>query len=198
MSGRFVTTLLCLLLTVPVRAEVFTWTDPAGVRHYGDRPPADIPAEPLALDQQPLSTIGDSGIRPGERELLEHAEAMEAARLQAAATRAAARAAAAQTPPRPELAPSPRTERRVVRYRYSPLPYWAYHRQKKIHWGFDLNLGRLSIHGGRLDVTPPHRPGYRPPHAHRPYAPRRIGRPTRDRNPPPALAAPALLRPPAP
>lgn len=192
MPGRYAI-LLCLLLIAPVRAEVFTWTDPAGVRHYGDRPPADIPTETLALDRQPLSTIGDSGIRPGERELLERAEAMEAARLQAAATKAAAQASARHSPPTIATPPPARPAGRIVYYR--PLPYRKPYRKHKTFWGFDLNLGRLSIHGGRPVAVPPHRPGYRPLHAYRPPAAHRTG-PIRYRNPGSALATPALLKPP--
>jgi hypothetical protein len=168
--------LLFLLLTAPVRAEVFTWTDGAGVRHYGDRPPADLPAETIELDQQPLSTIGNSGIRAGERELLDRVEAAEAARLQAAAE-----AAARRPPPVVVTLPPTAPPERIVYSR--PLPWWTYHRQRQTFWGFDLNLGRLSIQGGQFDPGPPFRPGHRPPPVH-PSPP--VHRPPQGHRPPPA------------
>lgn len=196
MPGRYAP-LLCLLLTAPVRAEVFTWTDAAGVRHYGDRPPADTTVEMLELDRQPLSTIGDSGIRPGERELLERAEAMEAARLQAAAQAAASRAAVTQTSARPSpptiAVPLPaRPVDRIVYYR--PLPYRTSYRRHKTFRGFDLQLGRLSIHTGRLVADPPHRPDYRRPRAHRPPTTHRAAAPRQRHHP--GTIPPASIRPP--
>jgi hypothetical protein len=177
--------LLSFLLTAPVRAEVFFWTDADGVRHYGDRPPDDLPAEMLELDRQSVSTIGNSGIRQGERDMLDRVDAARAAAAQAAAE------AAARRPPPVIVAPPPaEPAERIVHYR--SLPWWTYQRQRQSFWGFDLDLGPLSIRGGQSDLGPPYRPGHRPlpglrpPPAHRPpgdHRPPSRSRPTPQRVP---------------
>ncbi|MCG7198495.1 DUF4124 domain-containing protein [Marinobacter pelagius] len=43
------TTLLCLLLTTPVQAEVYRWTDATGSIHFSDKPPERLPHTELEL-----------------------------------------------------------------------------------------------------------------------------------------------------
>ena len=65
------TLLVLLLCTSVAHAEVYTWVDADGNTHYSDKPPADQSAEQLDLDTETVTTVGGSGLRPGELALLE-------------------------------------------------------------------------------------------------------------------------------
>ena len=65
-------TLLVLLVIAGIaHAEVYTWVDADGNTHYSDKPPTNRTAEQLDLDTEYVTTVGSSGLRPGELALLE-------------------------------------------------------------------------------------------------------------------------------
>lgn len=88
---RWGVALLVWGLALSAHAEVYTWTDAGGGRHYGDHPPAGVDARSVSLGDAPLSTIHDNGLRPDERDLLRQ--------LNAAAAASAARQPPAEPPP---------------------------------------------------------------------------------------------------
>lgn len=56
---------------VPANGQVYTWKDAQGNVHYGSQPPAAGQGEAVDMGASPLSTFGDSAIRPGEKALLQ-------------------------------------------------------------------------------------------------------------------------------
>jgi len=84
-------------LAVTVQAEVYKWTDQYGNVHYGDSPPSDQQSDSAVVDLPATPRNNTSGLRSGERELLEELSRQrkqaqrEQARQQKAATRQAAR-----------------------------------------------------------------------------------------------------------
>jgi len=46
---RFVITLICLLIALPLQAEIYKWTDANGQTHFSDSKPAQLDIEPLEL-----------------------------------------------------------------------------------------------------------------------------------------------------
>lgn len=58
------------LLVTATQAQVYKWTDAAGQVHYGDRPPAQTPTEQIE-DAPPPADSTATGLRPGERKLLQ-------------------------------------------------------------------------------------------------------------------------------
>jgi hypothetical protein len=57
-------------ISVKKGEHVYTWTDDEGNIHYGDQPPADSAAKQVDMESTPTSTIRDTMVRPGERQLL--------------------------------------------------------------------------------------------------------------------------------
>jgi hypothetical protein len=57
-------------ISVKKGEHVYTWTDNEGNIHYGDQPPADSAAKQVDMESTPTSTIRDTMVRPGERQLL--------------------------------------------------------------------------------------------------------------------------------
>lgn len=57
-------------ISVTKGEHVYTWTDDEGNIHYGDQPPADRAAKQVDMESTPTSTIRDTIVRPGERQLL--------------------------------------------------------------------------------------------------------------------------------
>lgn len=175
--NRLAAVLVLVLSANPATAEVFTWTDADGVRHYGERPPPEVDARPLSLDQQSVSTVGDSGLRPAERELLQAIDE--------------ARATQAPPPPAPLVLrnpePEPPPSRIIYTTGYPVVPYNYSRSYSGYSFGLRFHYGRpvRSLHDDH-------------PHGHRP---RPDGRPPRrphterpSRSPvlaiPPALQAP--------
>lgn len=73
-------TLLSLMVFAGMAwGQVYTWVDEDGNTHYGDRPPAEGPAETLDIDTSGLSTMGGAGLRPAEEAALERIYAEEQA-----------------------------------------------------------------------------------------------------------------------
>ena len=60
-----------LLGCAVLQAQVYTWTDDKGRTHYGDSPPEDQTAQELEIDSHNVSTVGASGLRPGEMAMLD-------------------------------------------------------------------------------------------------------------------------------
>ncbi|MFO1352973.1 MAG: DUF4124 domain-containing protein [Gammaproteobacteria bacterium] len=167
MLRRLLSLLLCM---TPICgwAEVFTWVDEDGMTHYSDRPPAQGNANVVDLGSQPLSTLGASGLRPAEQEMLRQIE-------ERAKAEAAARAAAASAPPPPapiivEQAPNQETSTLFIpSWNYYPWLYPGH--PHKPHYGLDfhLNFGNGYLHYGHDwppnqvgPWTPPRPPPPRP------------------------------------
>lgn len=79
-----------LLLMLPAGAaesQVYKWQDEQGRVHYGSRPPAGAPAEPVKIREAPAPSP-DAGLRASEKALLNEVKAREReeAKLQQKAT----------------------------------------------------------------------------------------------------------------
>lgn len=75
--------LIALCITGTATAGgVYKWTDAQGNVHFGDKPP-DARAEHVQTDDAPDPTYRGSGLRPGERAMLERARDEERERLRA-------------------------------------------------------------------------------------------------------------------
>ncbi len=47
--------LLCCLFPLPVFGGVYKWVDAEGRTHFGDRPPEQVSAQPVAVEPPPIS-----------------------------------------------------------------------------------------------------------------------------------------------
>ena len=63
--------LIVALVPTTVTAELYRWSDDQGRVHYGDRPPETASTRKLAADDLPVSTVTGTGLRDGERQLLD-------------------------------------------------------------------------------------------------------------------------------
>ena len=53
-----------------IGADIYTWKDAEGRTHYSDRPPAEVPAQTVDLNEQRVSVIGAAALRTAEKDLL--------------------------------------------------------------------------------------------------------------------------------
>lgn len=132
--------LLILLSSLTIaQAQIYTWVDDSGRTHYSDRPPQDRTADQLDFGEQPLSTIGESGLRPGEREWLQDIrQAREQKRL--------LQQMKAQNQPQPvnvvTVDQDSEPSRPVRYYDYSPPPaYPTYYQTPRNGISLQLNYG---------------------------------------------------------
>lgn len=115
-----------LICSWPASAQVYSWQDAQGRTHYSDRPPTTTTEQQevreLDIDNQPISTVGGSGLRPGEQAMLERLEQQTLAREQAA-VEAAKQAANPPTQTIIMQPPAEEPKERIVIYRDPPRVY---------------------------------------------------------------------------
>jgi len=163
-----ITLLISVLLLSPglVQAQsVYQWIDEHGQTHYSDIAPPSTSARELDLNHSTLSTIGGSGLREEEKNLLErYAEEAQQRREQAASS---SPPVVIVTPP-PEPQPQPiESERYIVT---TPIwQRWAQQRYNRSSVHFSLQIGGAKHHQPQRPQRP-HRP-HRPPKPEHPIEP---------------------------
>lgn len=137
--------LIILMLTMGgisvVNADVYTWVDENGVRHYGDSPPEDaIDARVMFPEYKYDETADKNRNRQDEQQLKSLIKQIEAddAEEQAEAKRRMQEAQQNKKPTREELiaAEKARLEKKIVFLEKQPLEYFGSQRNKIVRIGY--------------------------------------------------------------
>jgi len=137
--------LIILMLTIfgisVVKAEVYTWVDENGVRHYGDSPPEEAEDAKVMFPEYQYDAAADKNRGQQDNKqlnsLIKEIEADNAAE-QAAAKKRAQEAQQNKKPTREELiaAEKARLEKKIVFLEEQPLEYFGSQRNKIVRIGY--------------------------------------------------------------
>jgi len=137
--------LIILMLTISgisvVKADVYTWVDENGIRHYGDSPPEDAQDAKVMFPEYQYDEAADENRGQQDEQklksLLKEIEADDAEE-QAAAQKRAQEAQQNKKPTRAELiaAEKARLEEKIVFLEKQPLEYFGSQRNKIVRIGF--------------------------------------------------------------
>ena len=137
--------LIILMLTIfgisVVKAEVYTWVDENGVRHYGDSPPEDAEDAKVMFPEYQYDEAADKNRgQQDEQQLKSLIKDIEAdnAEEQAAAKKKAQEAQQNKKPTREELiaAEKARLEEKIAFLEEQPLEYFGSQRNKIVRIGY--------------------------------------------------------------
>ena len=132
---------LIILGVSTVNAEIFTWTDENGVRHYGDSPPEDAEDAKVLFPAYQFDESADKKRTQQEQEqlksLINEIEAEDAA-AQAEARKQAEEAEKNRKPTQQELiaAEKDRLEKRIAYLEEQPLQYFGSQKNKTVRIGY--------------------------------------------------------------
>ena len=140
-----VISLLCfigILLWVPVlNADIYSWTDQKGVKHFGNQPPADAADVKLIFKEEPHNATADQQRLDTEQkevnELIKNLQEEEAQQA-AEEKRKAMEAARNKKPTEQERADAEkkRLEDKILELENKPLSYFGSQRNKQIRLGY--------------------------------------------------------------
>ena len=160
-----------LVIAGAAYAEVYTWVDADGNTHYSDKPPADRTAEQLDLETQQVTTVGGSGLRPGEQALLEQIRKDEQAARERRQRERELRALAEERrlAEERERAASTYAPDESVRYRrvypYPVIPRRAYRTEPRFGLSLEYRGDNFRLRGAiNDDESRHHGPPRRPSH----------------------------------
>jgi hypothetical protein len=137
--------LIILMLTVigtsVVKADVYTWVDENGIRHYGDSPPEDAENAKIMFPEYQYDAAADKNrSQQDEQQLKSLIKEIEAddAEEQAAAQKRAQEAQQNKKPTRAELieAEKARLEEKIAFLEKQPLEFFGSQRNKIVRIGF--------------------------------------------------------------
>ena len=136
---------IILMLTISgvsiVNAEVYTWIDENGVRHYSDSPPEDAQDAKVMFPEIPYDEAADKNRSKQDKQklnlLIKEIEA-DNARNQAEARKKAQQAKQNQKPTRDELiaAEKERLEKEIAYLEEQPLEYFGSQKNKRVRIGY--------------------------------------------------------------
>jgi len=136
---------IILMLTISgvsiVNAEVYTWIDENGVRHYSDSPPEDAQDAKVMFPEYKYDATADKNRSEQDKQklnsLIKEIE-VDNARDQAAARKKAQQAKQNQKPTREELiaAEKERLEKKIAFLEEQPLEYFGSQRNKIVRLGY--------------------------------------------------------------
>jgi hypothetical protein len=136
---------IILMLTISgvtiANADVYTWVDENGVRHYSDSPPEDAQDAKVMFPEYKYDEAADKNRSKQDKQklnsLINQIEA-DNARDQAAAKKRAQQAKQNQKPTREELiaAEKERLEKKIVFLEEQPLEYFGSQRNKIVRIGY--------------------------------------------------------------
>lgn len=137
--------LIILIFTIVgisvVKADVYTWVDEKGIRHYGDSPPEDAQDAKVMFPEYQYDEAADKNrSRQDQQQLKSLIKEIENedAEAQAAARKRAQAAQQNKKPTRQELiaAERARLEKKIVFLEQQPLEYFGSQRNKIIRLGY--------------------------------------------------------------
>jgi alanyl-tRNA synthetase len=142
---KHIISLLCfviLLLWVPgLNADIYSWTDKKGVKHFGNQPPADAANVELIFKEVPHDASADQQRMNNEQkkvnELINNLEEEEAQQA-AEEKKRAEEAARNKKPTLQERADAERTrlENKIAELEEKPLSYFGSQKNKRVRIGY--------------------------------------------------------------
>ena len=134
--------LIGILLWVPAsNADVYSWTDEKGVKHFGNQPPQDATDVRVVFKEKPYDAAGDQQRQDKHnKELTELVKELEEdeARQAAEDRRKAAEAERNRKPTQQErvAAEQERLEKKIAELEEKPLDYFGSQKNKRVRIGY--------------------------------------------------------------
>ncbi len=137
--------LLGILLWVPASyAEVYSWTDENGVKHFGNQPPEDAQNVKIVFKEKPHDAAADQQrTATDNKDVTELIRALEEEEAQQAAEarKKAEEAEKSRQPTQPERveAEKLRLEEKIAELEEKPLEYFGSQKNKRVRLGYYRN-----------------------------------------------------------
>ena len=134
--------LIGILLWVPAsNADIYSWTDENGVKHFGNQPPENATNVKIVSEEQPHDAAADKQSRETQnKELTELVKDLEAEEAQQAAEdrKKAAEAEQNREPTKQErvAAEKERLETKIAELEEQPLEYFGSQKNKRVRIGY--------------------------------------------------------------
>jgi hypothetical protein len=134
--------LLGLLLWVPIlNADVYTWTDENGVKHFGTQPPEDATDARVVFKEEPYNAAADQKLTEmRQKEALELIRELEKEEQQQAAEsrQQAAEAEKNRNPTQQErvAAEKQRLQKKIADLEEKPLDFFGSQKNKRVRIGY--------------------------------------------------------------